>query len=261
MLGICLLLASFFPQTDSTPLPDLKAFLAEFRKTLHPDDVLLSQYTYTEKDTHIEVGSNGKPKKTYDDVYQVTRESGSGRVYRRPISKNGVAVNSAKPEKVRQPGRSRADEDKIIDDVFAGFDVQIVGRENVEGRRAIRLSFRPRPNYKPKTLQGKLMQNVAGEAWVNEADHALTKINAEMINTFSIGFGLLAKLQKGSIIYAERHKINDEVWLPAKVDVSMSARILLLKGINRHEIAEYSDYKKFNVETIIKFPDPEKPQP
>jgi hypothetical protein len=54
------------------------------------------------------------------------------------------------------------------------------------------------------------------------------------------------------MIHAERRKVNDEVWLPSRTEVTLSARILLLKGIHIREILEYSDYKKFNVETIIK---------
>jgi len=33
------------------PLPELKPFLTEVRKKLHTDNLLLSQYTYTEKRT------------------------------------------------------------------------------------------------------------------------------------------------------------------------------------------------------------------
>src|SRR5258708_29604060 len=98
MAILCLLLW-FLPQDEPKALPELNFLLAEVRKTLHPDDVLLSQYTYTEKLTDTEIGSDGKPKKTDVDVYQVTRETGSGQVYRRLVSRNGEAVNSAKPEK------------------------------------------------------------------------------------------------------------------------------------------------------------------
>ena len=258
MAILCLLLW-FLPQDEPKALPELKSFLAEVRKTLHPDDVLLSQYTYTEKLTDSEIGSDGKAKKTDVDVYQITRELGSGQVYRRLVSKNGMVVNSAKPEKVRGARRrSSSEEQRILDDVFGGYDIQIAGREDVDKRSAIRLIFKPRAGYKPKTLEGKLLHCLAGEAWVDESDFALTQVNAEMVNTFSIGFGLLAKLQKGARIHVERHKINNEVWLPANVEVSLTARLLVLKGLNRHETVEYSDYKKFNVETIIKFPEPEK---
>jgi hypothetical protein len=68
----------------------------------------------------------------------------------------------------------------------------------------------------------------------------------------------LAKLQKGSSITAEREKFNDEIWLPMKNEITINARVLLLKGFNLRVVTEYSDHKKFSVDTILKFPDLEK---
>ena len=79
---ICLLLW-LFPQQDPKPLPELKTFLAETRKKLHPDEVLLSEYTYSEKITDIAIGSDGQSRKTEVSVYEVTRDAKSGQTYRR----------------------------------------------------------------------------------------------------------------------------------------------------------------------------------
>lgn len=249
MLGLYLLLVSAFAQTDLKPLPELKPFLAEFRKTLHTDEALLDRYTYAEKQTHIELGNDDEPASTSTDEYEITRGA-DGAIYRRLVSKNGVAVKTARAKKERR--RAGDEDERVIDDLFNGYEMRITGRETLSGRSAIRIRFTARSGYKAKTRQGRIMSHVAGDAWVDEADHQLTRIDAEVIDTISLGFGLLAKLQKGTRIHAERRKVNDEVWLPARAEVSLTARILLLKGIHLREIREYSDYKKFNVETIIK---------
>ena len=248
MCAIYLLAATLFVQAEGA-LPALKPFLEEFRKNLHTDDVLLSQYTYSEKRTHVELSSNEEPKKTVTYIYEVTRGS-DVTVYRRLVSKDGVQARSAKPEKVNRIQRNA--EQGVIDDVFAGYDMKVVAREEIDGRPAIRIHFAPRSGYRPKTRQGKIMQHVAGDAWINESDHQLARIDAEVTDTISIGFGLLAKLQKGAKVHAERRKINDEVWLPAETQISLTARILMVKGLHLQETLEYFDYKKFNVETIIK---------
>ena len=251
MFGVYLFIASALLQADVRPLPELATFLADFRANLHTDDVLLSQYTYTEKRTHIELGSDGTPGKTQTNVYQITRAS-DGAIYRKLVSTDGKAVKAAKPEKVRDV--SRRDDQKVIDDIFAGYDMRIVGREDFDGRPVTRIHFRPRPKYVSRTRQGRIAHHVAGDAWIDEADHQLARVEAEVIDSVSIGFGLLAKLQKGAMLRGERRKVNEEIWLPARTEVFLSARILLLKGINLREILEYSDYKKFNVETTIKIP-------
>jgi len=43
------------PQRE-TPLPELNSFLAEFRKTLHSDGLILSRYTYNRFKFHPEAG-------------------------------------------------------------------------------------------------------------------------------------------------------------------------------------------------------------
>jgi hypothetical protein len=51
IISLRLFLLLLSPWQDPTPMPDKDSFLAEFRKTLHSDDKLLSQYTYTQKET------------------------------------------------------------------------------------------------------------------------------------------------------------------------------------------------------------------
>ena len=61
MLHVGLLLLALAGQDEAKPLPELQTFLADFRRSLHTDDLLLSDYTYTEKRTSIELDSNRKP--------------------------------------------------------------------------------------------------------------------------------------------------------------------------------------------------------
>ena len=64
-----------------------------------------------------------------------------------------------------------------------------------------------------------------------------------------MGFGLLARVHKGSQASFRRRKVNDEVWLPAMATYSASARVALVKVMRRGGVSEFSDYKKFGVDT------------
>ena len=44
--------------------------------------------------------------------------------------------------------------------------------------------------------------------------------------------------------------MNNEVWLPTYQEAHVGVRVLLLKGIKVNAVTRYSDYKKFNVETL-----------
>jgi hypothetical protein len=277
------LLLLFLIQEQPKPLPELKPFLAELRKTLHTDSHLLGQYTYTEKQTLIQLDSKGTARTEEVNVFEVFPRSPDRIGYRRRVVKDGVPLSSAELKKEDQRIENRIQaaerkrirtaeaerertrrerlqrEEQIIDDALGVFEVEISGRETINGRPAIVLTFQPRAAYRAKTSEGKNLQHVAGRAWIDEEDHQLARIEAEVIDPISIGLGLLARLQRGASITAERRKFNDEIWLPVRTEITLNARVLLLKGFNLRFINEYSEHKKYTVDTILKFPDANNP--
>jgi hypothetical protein len=73
--------------------------------------------------------------------------------------------------------------------------------------------------------------------------------------SFFVGYvhiagGVLANLQKGTSFTFEQAYINNEVWLPTYFEAHVGVRFLLVKGIKVNVITKYSDYKRFNVETL-----------
>ena len=276
-----LLLVPCFPvlplSAKEKPLPDPVSFIAEFRKTLHSDDKLLSQYTYTEKETSDTLDSKGNVKKSEVNVYQVFNAEEDWKSYTRQIVKNGVPVSEKELEKKdreekerveketnkrekkseaeRQKEKAKADreEQEILDDVFALYDLQFVRRDILNGISTILVAFKPKTDFKAKTREGKILQHIGGNAWIAEDDHELARLEAEIIDPISIGAGILAKLNKGSTLVFERRKINDEIWLPVKSEATLNAKVLMMKGYNLREVSEYSDHKKFGVDVELIF--------
>ena len=82
------------------------------------------------------------------------------------------------------------------------------------------------------------------------------RLEAEAIEPIPIALGLLARMHKGARLAFERRKVNGEVWLPARVSYSGSARVGLIKTIRRGGSSEFSNYKKFTVGTTTTFEGP-----
>ena len=97
------------------------------------------------------------------------------------------------------------------------------------------------------------MRHFGVRAWVSETDYELVRLQAEAFETVPFALGLLARMHKGSRLAFERRKVNDEVWLPARVTYTGSARIGLIKTIRRGGSSEFSNYKKFTVGTTTTF--------
>ncbi len=253
------------------PLPDLAPFLQEVRAHLHSDEVLLDQYTFTEKHTERELDPRGGVRKVKTETYEVYPSLEPGHTYRRLVEKNGrildareLAAEDRKHEKnVADDGtseeverrraarlaQSRQREESGVQQVFRIYDIAVAGREILDGRPAIVLSFHPRPNVEATGRAGKVLKVLAGRAWIDEEDRQLVRVDAELVDNLSIGLGVLARLHKGSRASLLRRKINGEIWLPAQARFSGSARLLLFKGLRLDALSEYSDYRKFQVAT------------
>ncbi len=53
----------------------------------------------------------------------------------------------------------------------------------------------------------------------------------------------IARVQLGSRIMLEQKNVGDAVWVPQRLEVQASARILLLKSLTIERIFTYSDYR------------------
>jgi hypothetical protein len=277
--GLIALIALWLPcgraaaQEAQRPLPDLHQFLSEVRERLHSDEFLLDQYTFTERHTENRLDANGKISKSTSAVYEVYPSPEPGHTYRRLVSEDGrplspeeLAREDRKQEEkeakasartAEQDARTRSTveerrrekEAAAIEEVFRIYDIRIVRREPLDGRDAILLTFQPRPDVKAETKSGKMLQHLAGRAWIDEEDRQVVRVEAALIDDLSFGLGVLARLKQGAAVSLTRRKVNDEIWLPSQAHFTGHARLLLVKAIRLDSFSEYSDYKKFSVAT------------
>lgn len=267
---------------DAKPLPELGPFLEDVRARLHSDEVLLDQYTFTERHTERELDAKGGVRKVKTETYEVYPSLEPGHTYRRLVEKDGrtldtreLAAEDRKHEKkVADDGsieelekkrtarlaQSRQREESGVRQVFRIYDIAIAGREMLDGRPAIVVTFKPRPDVEASGRAGRVLKCLAGRAWIDEEDRQLVRVDAELIDNLSFGLGVLARLHKGSRASLLRRKINGEIWLPALARFSGSARLLLFKGLRMDALSEYSDYRKFQVATSTDIVVPEPSQ-
>ena len=92
------------------------------------------------------------------------------------------------------------------------------------------------------------MKKLRVRAWISESDYQVVKGVAQVIDDVTFGWGLALRLHTGTVAEMERTKINNEVWLPARMEIKGSGRALL-RRFSVSSLTVYSDYKKFNVST------------
>jgi hypothetical protein len=277
LAGPAVLLAG---DASSMPLPDARAFLEEARANLRSDALLVDQYTFTEQFTERRLDAKGGVKKTRNETYEVYPSAEPGKMYRRLVARDGKPLSEAElgeqdrkqKERAEKKEQRRAGEDdaarvkrlareeeqrreeqKVIDELFRMDDIAVAGREVIDGRPALVVTFEPRPGYRPVTDGGKVIQKLAGRAWVDEEDKQLVRLETRLLDNLGVGPGRVARLQKGATGYFQRRKVNGEIWLPAEARFSGSAKVLLLFSARVDIFSRYGDYRKFSVgtETVI----------
>lgn len=286
--ALFLLLVAASLHAQESPLPDPEDFLREVRKRLETDGERQSGYVYVETRREEDLDAAGRVKRQTVKVFESYPGLPGERRWNRLVAENGRPVAPPELQKqdrerqkhveghaeklARDPAKERArhererDRDRreraeSIDEVFRVFDVSMVGRESLEGHETIVFSLTPRPGARPRTREGRIMRKLIGRAWISESDHELVRLDVEAIDTISIGHGLVARVHKGSHWSFQRRKVNNDEWLPALLRYSASARVGVVKMMRRSHTAEFSSYKKFNVDTSATYDPPKPPDP
>lgn len=252
------------------PLPELESFAAEVKARLRTDRALQANYTFLERRQEIDVSKLGKVSVGSTKTYEVYPSLDPGQTYKRlvavdgaPIDARELAKNDEKHRKdledqasadgrakhAREVADERRKEHEAIEEIFRVYQMRILGREELRGYQTIVGTLEPRANYKPKTDDGQVMKRFRARVWINEADYQLARVDLEAIDDVTYGWGLIGRLHKGAKITYERRKVNDEVWLPARLRIVGTGRSLLFRSFAIDSTTEWSDYKKFGVRT------------
>jgi hypothetical protein len=263
--------------SQERPLPDLQPFLAQARTRLQTDNERQRAYIYVETQRERKLdGKGGVRSEKVKVVESYPPLPGEGERWERVLEAGGrrkteaeLARQDAERRKtaealakqltsqtpsdrakaVRAYQKDRREALDRINDVFVVYDITMAGRERIDGHDTIALTLEPKPNSRPATREGKWMQYFRCRAWISETDHELVRLNVEAIRAANIGFGMLARMNKGTVMTFTRRFVNDEVWLPARADYTIKARVLMLKRYLQGGTIEFSNYRKFTVDT------------
>jgi hypothetical protein len=149
-----------------------------------------------------------------------------------------------KYEKEREDGRA------FVREIIDAYTFTLAGTEVLNGRATWVIDGTPRPGFEGKRRESKLLPKIKPRFWIDQQDYSWTKLRAEFTDTVSIGW-VVARLHKGSQFEIQQVRVNDEVWLPQRIDLKLDARVALLKGINETVHVTYKDYRKFRTDTKI----------
>jgi hypothetical protein len=276
-----------FPIKSQVKLPDLKALFKEIDENQKVADKIRENYAGTRVEEETELEKDGKVKKTEvneytffylngDEISTLVKKDGkalSGDEQKKENEKTQKRIEEiqkreaqkeAKDEKAKEEGKDKKDKDD--DDV--GIETflracQFVNprRERFRGQDVLVFDFEPNPEFQPHKMVERVVHELAGVIWIDEQAHEVARLEAYFVGDFRVAGGLLANLQKGTSFVFEQSYFNNEVWLPTYEEAHVGVRVLLMKGFNVNATTRYSDYKRFNVQTLSTINQPKSTTP
>jgi hypothetical protein len=252
------------------PLPDIPALMQSVEVNQKASEAIEKDYLFRSVQTGEELDGHGRVKKTemreYDvfwvngvPVHRMTRKDGkelSAGEQKKEEEQIDREVAKAREKRAKADGKGtetdpRGNEMVTVSRLLELGSFTNARRVQLNGRDTITVDFTGDPKAKTKNRFEEVIRDLAGTAWVDEQDHVLVKAEGHFVNSFKIGGGIVANIQKGTSFSMEQKKVNDEVWLPAMVQGQGSARALLFFSFNGRVRAAESDYRKFKATSTI----------
>lgn len=277
--GISRLLASLvvlcgstlgFAQGDDRPLPDIPMLMHEVEAHQKAAEAIKKDYLYHSFETEQQEDGHGRVKKTEtkeSDVFWI-----SGVPVWKLVKKDGreltdeekkkeneridkeVAKDKARREKKQAEGKETdpMGHDEITVSRFLELGrFSNPRREMLDGRSTIAVDYAGDLKAKTRNKAEEVVRDLVGTIWVDEEDRTIRKLQGHFLNSFKIGGGLLVNIQKDTSFAMEQRKINEEVWLPSRVDAHGSARALLFFNFAGTVHVVDTDYRKFKATSRI----------
>ena len=89
-----------------------------------------------------------------------------------------------------------------------------------------RFTFKPNPKFSPPDLETQVLTKMTGEIWIDPAHERVTQLRGQLQQDVNIGWGIVARLNKGGWIEIEQGDVTGDQWRIVHFRMSMSGRVV-----------------------------------
>lgn len=238
------------------------------------DWMRLRDYTWQAHSVEKHLDSHGKVESTKRETWETLILD--GQPYRRMLERDGKPLSpdeqrseqnkldketrklnsetpAEKQRRTEEMEKRRRRDFAFLSEIPDLFDLRLEADSMVNGRPVWVVSGAPIPGAKAKTSDGRMLLKLRGRMWIDKATYQWARVEAETTDTISWGL-FLARLNAGAKLTFEQSEINTELWFPKRLLLTGSGRIGLIKRLAQDVEIEWSNYKKFSVDSRIVVP-------
>jgi hypothetical protein len=239
--------------------------------------VRMKDYTWQASSIEKHLDSHGKVESTKRESWETVMLE--GQPYRRTLERDGKPLSpeeqrseqkkldretrrlssespTEKQKRQEEAEKRRRREFAFLSEIPELFDLRFEGDSVVDGRSVWVVSGVPRPGARAKSGDAKMLLKLRGRMWIDKATYQWARVEAETTETISWGL-FLARLNAGSKMIFEQAEVGPELWVPKRLRLTGSGRIGLIKRLAQDQEIEWTNYKKFSVDSkIVNSPPP-----
>lgn len=130
----------------------------------------------------------------------------------------------------------------MLNEMVKAFDFTITGEGMLDGHKVWMLKTTPKRSYVPHNREGRVLQHMEGQMWIDQATYRWVKVEAHVMMPVSM-YGFLAKVKPGTRFELEQAPVSSAHWMPKKFTVTVRATALWIKNENSFDEDDYSDYR------------------
>lgn len=106
-----------------------------------------------------------------------------------------------------------------------------------------RLKFRPNPDFHPPSRETIIYKGMEGTMVVEPRDLRLVRIDSSLVESVTLGWGLLARLNKGGRFTMEQSLLPDGEWETTRMTLDFTGKAFLFKTIRIKQKQTITDFR------------------
>lgn len=224
---LCITAGAMADRAPENPLPTLESILkcATEHSKKEPENDRLFQQRYEFTRTKVTEYRNADGELT-------RREQKTSVNHARSMP----AVVHPQPASAKPSNRVDKNDILLNQDLISRFQFNLIGREQIAGRPALVLDFKPANKKLPNhDFKDRFINIAAGRLWVDEEDCALVKANLHLTEKVNVIGGIVGAVGKFNCTLT-RERTTDGLWFTRTMDWHLEGRaVLARRTIDYHE--------------------------
>ncbi len=213
--------------------------------------------------TELEADANDHSRWRYRDDEQdlgtvsIVVQTDDGAVKRlierggRPLSPTDASAEDARiqrfihdPSRLAKQRRDGEQDDKSARELLTMLPDAFTWTVESENPAAVKLHFEPRADFRPPSLQAKVLSAMNGVVVIDRAQHRIETISGRLTQDVVFGFGFFGRLRAGGTFRVERRELAPGLWQITETHVHIDGKALLFKSIGQQQDEIQTEYTR-----------------